>query len=62
MLESAHSSARSSSEVRFADGRPSKFFYWDNFSGRRLRPDMLSKDQALAQAKALARVERDKRK
>jgi hypothetical protein len=25
-------------EVRFPDGKPSKYFYWDDIPGRRLRP------------------------
>jgi len=28
-------------EVRFADGRESKFFYWDDIPGRWLRPEIL---------------------
>jgi hypothetical protein len=47
-------------EVRFADGRPSRLFYYDDVLGRRLRPDILTSEQALEQAKALARTERDK--
>ena len=47
-------------EVRFADGRPSKFYYWDDVLGRRLRPDILTSEQALEQAKAFARAERGK--
>jgi hypothetical protein len=27
-------------EVRFPDGRPPRFFYWDDIAGRRLRPDL----------------------
>jgi len=27
-------------EVRFPDGRPSRYFYWDDIAGRRLRPDL----------------------
>ena len=46
-------------EVRFADGRESRFFYWDDVPARRLRPDILTSEQALEQAKALARAERD---
>ena len=46
-------------EVRFADGRESKFFYWDVIPGRRLRPEILTCKQALEQAKAFARAERD---
>ena len=47
-------------EVRFGDGRQSRFFYWDNVPSRRLREEMLTREQALAQAQALARAERDK--
>ncbi|MDA9511148.1 hypothetical protein XI09_42160 [Bradyrhizobium sp. CCBAU 11386] len=47
-------------EVRFADGRPSVYFYWDDLPGRRLRPDLLTRSEAEARAKELARVERDK--
>jgi hypothetical protein len=46
-------------EVRFADGRPSRFWYWDDLPSRRLRPDMLTREQALEQAKAFARAARD---
>jgi hypothetical protein len=47
-------------EVRFSDGRESKFFYFDDILARRLRPDILTSDQALEQAKAFARAERDR--
>ena len=47
-------------EVRFADGRPSRFFYFVDVLARRLRPEILTSEQALEQAKALARAERDK--
>ena len=47
-------------EVRFSDGRESKFFYWDDLPSRRLRPEILTSEQALEQAKAFARAERDK--
>jgi hypothetical protein len=46
-------------EVRFADGRASQFFYFDDVLARRLRPEILTSEQALEQAKALARAERD---
>jgi predicted DNA-binding transcriptional regulator YafY len=46
-------------EVRIA-GQPSRYFYWDSVPSRRLRPDQLTKEEALAQAQALARAERDK--
>ena len=44
-------------EVCFADGRESKFFYWDDLPGRRLRPEILTSEQAREEAKA--RAERD---
>jgi hypothetical protein len=43
-------------EVRFPDGRPSQYFYWDDVPSRRLRPDMLDRETALEQAKAVARA------
>jgi hypothetical protein len=47
-------------EVRFADGRESKFFYFDDILARHLRPDILTSEAALEQAKAFARAEQDK--
>ena len=47
-------------EVRFPGDRPSVYFYWDDLPSRRLRPEILSREQALEQAKSLARAERDK--
>ena len=47
-------------QARFADGRPSRYFYFDDVLGRRLRPDILTSEQALEQAKALARDRREK--
>jgi hypothetical protein len=48
-------------EVRFPDGRPSRFFYWDDVPSRRLRPDeVMTGEQALQAAKARARIEQDK--
>lgn len=44
-------------EVRFADGRPSVFFYWDDVPGRRMRPEQMDQRQALAAARRLARSE-----
>ena len=38
-------------EVRFADGRASMFFYWDDVPGRQLQPDRLNGAEALEQAK-----------
>jgi hypothetical protein len=46
-------------EVRIY-GRRSKFFYWDDIPNRRLRPDVLTSEEAELQAKAFARAERAK--
>jgi hypothetical protein len=43
-------------EVRYADGRPSQFFYWDDIPARRMRPETLDRETALQQAKAVARA------
>ena len=45
-------------EVRFPDGRPSN--YWEDIPGRRLRSDQADSFQALKDAKAFARAERDR--
>jgi hypothetical protein len=42
-------------QVRNSDGRPSRYFYWDDERSRRLRPEMLTGERALEQAKAAAR-------
>jgi len=47
-------------EVWFSDGRPSRFFYWDDIPGRRVRSDQLDSKQALQEAQTLARAMRDK--
>jgi hypothetical protein len=47
-------------EVRFTDGRPSSYFYWDDLPGRRLRPDLLTGEQAERYAKSFAQAERDR--
>ena len=47
-------------EVRFPDGRASQYFYFDDIPGRRLRPEQLTRAEALEQAKTLARDEREK--
>jgi hypothetical protein len=48
-------------EVRYADGRPSAYFYWDDNAGRRaISMGMTSQDEAREAAKALARTERDR--
>ena len=45
-------------EVRFADGGPSQYFYWDDLPSRRLNPATLDRETALKKAKALARAAR----
>jgi hypothetical protein len=47
-------------EVRFGDGRESRFFYWDDVPSRRLRPEQLTREEALEQARAYARTVRDR--
>jgi hypothetical protein len=37
--------------LRFDDGRPSVYFYWDDLPSRRLRPDLVDSETALEQAK-----------
>ena len=48
------------SDVRFSDGRESRFFYFDDVLARRLRPELFTSEDALEQAKSFARTERDK--
>ena len=43
-------------EVRFADGRESQYFYWDDIPARRLRPDLMDRETVLEKAEALARA------
>ena len=38
-------------EVRFPGNRPSRYFYWDDLPSRRLRPEILTREQALELAK-----------
>ncbi len=46
-------------EVRLADGRPSRYFYWDDLPSRRLRPEVLTRDVALETAREVARAAQD---
>ena len=46
--------------VHFPDSRAPRFFYFDDLPSRRLRPELLTREQAFEQAMALARAERDK--
>jgi hypothetical protein len=55
-------SRRRSYEVRFADGRPSVYLYWDDNPGRRSITLRLSSEEAERKAKELARTEQDKLK
>jgi hypothetical protein len=47
-------------EVRFSDGRSSRFFYFDDEPGRRLRPEIATRAEAERDARVLARTERTK--
>jgi hypothetical protein len=47
-------------EVRFPDGRESKYFYWDDISGRRLRPEQVDQETARTRAQILAKIEQEK--
>jgi hypothetical protein len=49
--------ARGSYELRFPDGRPSRYVYFENDSGRRLRPEQVDKSVAELVAKIFARAE-----
>ena len=44
-------------EIRFPDGRPSKFIYLENTPGRRLRSDQVDRAVAERVAKIFARAE-----
>lgn len=46
-------------EVWYEDGRESVFFYYEDIPGRRLRPEQMTSEQALEQARAFARTVRD---
>jgi hypothetical protein len=46
-------------EVRFPDGRPSRYFYWDDIARRRLRPDLVDSASAKQAAQSLAQREQD---
>jgi hypothetical protein len=48
-------------EVRFPDGRPSVYHYFDDNPGRRSITDKMTSEEALQAAKALARAEQDRR-
>jgi hypothetical protein len=43
-------------EGRYAHGRESIYFYWDDIPARRMRPETLDRETALERAKAVART------
>ena len=47
-------------EVRFPDGRPSKYFYFVNLPGRRLRSDQVERAVAAQEARRFTREEQNK--
>jgi hypothetical protein len=47
-------------EVRFADGRPSLYWYWDDNASRRSVRNCLDQATAKKQAQDFARAEQDK--
>jgi hypothetical protein len=47
-------------EVLFSDGRPSRYFYWDDIAGRRKRPELVDSATALERAKAFATAQLEK--
>ena len=47
-------------EVWFADGQQSVRFYWDNLVSPRMRPELLTRDQAIKKTTALARAEMER--
>jgi hypothetical protein len=46
-------------EVRYSDGRPSVFLYFDDIPGRAVRPEQMDRKQALQAAKTFAKAARD---
>jgi hypothetical protein len=46
--------------VRFPDGRPSVYHYFDDNPGRRSITEKMTSEEALQPAKTLARAEQDK--
>ena len=46
-------------EVRFPDGRPSRYFYFEDVPGRRLRRGLVDRTVAEQEARRFARAEQD---
>jgi len=44
-------------EVRFPNGEPSVWFYWDDIPSRRLRPEQVDQETAKKQAQEFARTQ-----
>jgi hypothetical protein len=44
-------------EVKYSDGQPSRYFYFEDVPGRRLRSEQMTMVQAMEAAKAFARRE-----
>jgi len=47
-------------EVRFPDGRPSVYFYWDDNPGRASITHRMNSEEAERKATALAKIEQEK--
>ena len=47
-------------EVRYSDGRQSRYFYFEDVASRRLRPEQVDRATAQRQAQEFARAEREK--
>jgi hypothetical protein len=47
-------------EVKFSDGRPPKFFNWGDDPSGRVRPGVLTSEQAQEKARVFADAERHK--
>jgi hypothetical protein len=45
--------------VRFPQGRPSRYFYWDDIPARRMRPETFDRETALEKVKAVAKAVQD---
>jgi hypothetical protein len=42
-------------EIKYSDGQPSRYFYFEDVPGRRLRSEQMTMEQALEAAKAFAK-------
>jgi hypothetical protein len=46
-------------EVRFPDGRPSQYFYFDDMPGHRMRPNLVDRATARRGSRVSCRAEQD---